>query len=213
MTNFGTRALTGVSLALLVVGAATFGVATVQIRDAEASIGRGALPPLAPLAGLRLPASAYPGYVSDAATPLVKTRLGSELGSIWLPSLKERWTIIEGTRRSDLRLGVGHVVHTAYPGARSNVALAGHRETVFSHLSELAVGDRVVLRTNAGRFTYRVVGTRIVKKTAVNVLAASTTARLTLITCYPFVHYGPSPQRYIVFAKLVTAEPAAVSGA
>lgn len=195
-------------MALLVAGAATFGVATVQIRRAEAGIMTVALPPLAPLADLRIPAAAYPAYVSDAAKPVTNSRLGARIGSIWLPSLAERWSVVEGTRGSDLQLGVGHVVHTAFPGALSNVALAGHRETVFSHLGELSVGDRIVLRTDAGRFTYRVVGTRIVKADAVGVLKPTDTARLTLITCYPFVKYGPSPQRYIVLAKLVTAEPA-----
>lgn len=213
MTPFGSRAVTGVSLALLVAGAAAFGVATVQIRDAKASVGTVSLPPLAPLAELRIPAAAYPAYVSDAAKPLVKSPLGSKIGSIWLPSLAERWVVVQGTRGSDLRLGVGHVVSTAWPGAVSNVALAGHRETVFSHLGDLVAGDRIVVRTNDGRFTYRVTGTRLVKPNAVSVLAPTATGRLTLITCYPFVDYGPSPQRYIVIAKLVTAEPALPAGA
>lgn len=213
MKFFGTRAFTGLSLALLISGAATFGVATMQIRDAQASVSSFSLPPQVPLASLRSPVIAVTGAVSDAATQLTKTRLGSAFGSIWMPSLHERWSVIEGTRRADLRLGVGHVVHTAMPGVVSNVALAGHRETVFSHLGSLVVGDRVVLRTSAGRFTYRVVGTRIVKANAVSVLAPSKTARLTLITCYPFIRYGPSPQRYIVIAKLVSTELAAPSGA
>lgn len=121
--------------------------------------------------------------------------------------MHERWSIVEGTRAVDLRRGVGHVANTAFPGDVSNTALAGHRETVFTHLGKLVVGDRVVVRTSSGRYTYRILRTRVVKANAVAVLAPSTYARLTLITCYPFVHYGPSPERYIVIAKLVTAQP------
>ncbi len=208
MTSIRARALTVISAALLITGAAAFAVSTVQIRQAEASVRNIALPPLAPLSALQIPAAAYPASVSDAAVRLGKLRMGSEFGSIWIPRFKERWAIVEGTRLSDLRLGVGHVVHTALPGAVSNVVLAGHRETVFTHLGDLRLGDRVVVRTNAGRFTYRIVATRIVKPDAIGVLAPSTTAKLTLITCYPFVHYGPSPKRYIVTANLVAAIPA-----
>jgi sortase A len=175
-----------------------------------ACLGFIALPPPPPLADLRIPAAAYPAAIARTAVPS-KVKLGASLGSIWMPSLHERWAIIEGTRMSDLRRGVGHVVHTALPGALNNAVLAGHRETVFSRLGDLVVGARVVVRSNQGLFTYRVIGTRIVKANAMSVLAASTTAKLTLITCYPFVHYGPSPQRYIVTAKLVSAELAVKS--
>jgi len=170
-------------------------------------------PPLAPLSQLRLPAADYPAIAAGSARQPATTRLGARIGSIWLPSLKERWTIIEGTRRADLRRGVGHVANTALPGAVNNSVLAGHRETVFSHLRELSPGDRVVVRTNAGRFTYAVVRTRIVKADAIGVLAPTSTARLTMITCFPFHNYGPSPQRFIVIATLVAAVPAVNSGA
>jgi sortase A len=207
-----TRVLTGASLALLITGVATFGVATVQIRGAEASVRSTTSPPLAPLSQARIPVAAYPAIAANTATRLGSPRLGARIGSIWLPSLEERWTIIEGTRRADLRRGVGHVASTALPGATSNSVLAGHRETVFSRLGELSLGDRVVVRTNAGRFTYAVVRTRIVKADAIGVLAATSTSRLTMITCYPFRNYGPSPQRYVVIAKLVAALPSVADG-
>jgi sortase A len=212
MTGFRVRALTVGSAVLLSGGIVAFGVATLQIREMDASVGRVVLPPLVPRVDLQNPVSAQMASLGET-TKAKRVKLGTTLGSIWLPSLDERWAVIEGTRRSDLRIGVGHVVQTALPGALSNAVLAGHRETVFSRLGELVVGNRVVVRTNAGRFTYRVTGTRIVKSNAIGVLAATATARLTLITCYPFVHYGPSPQRYIVTAKLVSVELPAKSAA
>ncbi|MHB0928108.1 MAG: sortase [Candidatus Nanopelagicales bacterium] len=211
MTAIRARALTVAGAALLITGAVTFTVATMQIRQAEASVSSVALPPLAPLSALRAPSGLPPASVSDAATLLARPHMGRAFGAIWLPSLHQRWAIVQGTRMSDLRLGVGHVVGTAMPGATSNTVLAGHRETVFDKLGRLAIGDRVVVRTDDGRFTYRVTGTRIVKPTAVSVLAPTKTAVLTMITCYPFVHYGPSPQRYIVTARLVTSELSAVA--
>ena len=205
MAGFRVRVLTVGSAVLLSGGIVAFGVATLQIREMDASVGRVALPPLVPLADLQNPVSAQMATLVETTTAK-RAKLGSTLGSIWLPSLGERWAVIEGTRRSDLRHGVGHVVQTALPGAVSNAVLAGHRETVFSRLGDLVIGNRVVVRTAAGRFTYRVTSMRIVKSNAIGVLAATATARLTLITCYPFVHYGPSPQRYIVTASLISAE-------
>ncbi len=205
MAGIRVRVFTVGSAVLLLSGIVAFGVATLEIREMDASVGRLVLPPLVPLADLQSPVSAEAASLLET-TAVKRAKLGSTLGSIWLPSLDERWAVIEGTRRSDLRLGVGHVVQTALPGAGSNAVLAGHRETVFSRLGDLVVGNRVVVRTTAGRFTYRVTGTRIVKSNAIGVLAATATARLTLITCYPFVHYGPSPQRYIVTAMLISAE-------
>ena len=212
MTGFRVRVLTVGSAVLLSGGIVAFGVATLQIREMDASVGRVVLPPLVPLVDLQNPVSAQMASLGETTTAK-RVKLGTTLGSIWLPSLDERWAVIEGTRRADLRIGVGHVVQTALPGALSNAVLAGHRETVFSRLGDLIVGNRVVVRTSAGRFTYRVTGTRIVKSNAMGVLAATATARLTLITCYPFVHYGPSPQRYIVTAKLVSVELPAKSAA
>ena len=43
----------------------------------------------------------------------------------------------------------------------------------------------------------------VVPPTARNVLAPTSDARLTLVTCYPFYYAGPAPERFIVQARLV----------
>ena len=47
---------------------------------------------------------------------------------------------------------------------------------------------------------YRVERVWVVYPEDVSVLDATPTRSLTLVTCYPFYHVGPAPQRYIVRA-------------
>lgn len=52
---------------------------------------------------------------------------------------------------------VGHYPHSAQPGERGNVALAGHRNThgePFRRLDRLRAGDTVLLDTAGARYTY-----------------------------------------------------------
>jgi sortase A len=48
-----------------------------------------------------------------------------------------------------------------------------------------------------------VLETKIVEPTAVEVLAPTPSATLTLITCYPFHYVGPAPRRFVVRAERV----------
>ena len=50
---------------------------------------------------------------------------------------------------------------------------------------------------------YRVERTWVVSPEDVSVLDATPTRSLTLVTCYPFYHVGPAPQRFIVRAVRV----------
>jgi LPXTG-site transpeptidase (sortase) family protein len=122
------------------------------------------------------------------------------VGRIEIPRLGVSTIVVEGTSGRALRRGVGHVERTAFPGERGNVGLAGHRDTYFGALGEIAKGDRVRLVTPDGTFEYRVKSIEIVTPDRVDVLATTSTPTLTLVTCYPFRWVGPAPRRYVIRA-------------
>jgi sortase A len=137
------------------------------------------------------------------APKYVPIKLGEPIGIISIPKLSEVYPIVQGTDASDLEKGVGHFVGSVMPGIKDNTVLAGHRDSVFSKLGKLVVGDLVTISTSDGTFIYSVTKTRIVLPTDKTVIVPTPNATLTLITCYPFYYIGSAPKRYIVSANLV----------
>jgi sortase A len=138
-----------------------------------------------------------------------KPKLGDQIGTLWIPRIKRRIAIIEGTGAKQLKLGVGHYEGSVLPGVSDNSVLAGHRDSVFRNLADLKVGDLMTVRTAYGTFVYEVQKIRIVKADDRTVIVPTKEAILTLITCYPFRFIGSAPKRYIVQAGLVIGEAVA----
>lgn len=82
----------------------------------------------------------------------------------------------------------GHLEGTAMPGSGSNVVLSGHVQSltsgnVFARIDELESGDEIVLRTDVGQLTYRIVGKSVVRNDDLSVVQPTEREELTLITC------------------------------
>jgi len=123
-----------------------------------------------------------------------------------IPSLHLEVPVLEGTDRVTLDRGVGHIEHTAAPGADGNSGIAGHRDGFFRGLKDVVPGDSIELETLHEREQYRVDRLWIVDPTDVSVLDPTPTRSLTLVTCYPFYFVGSAPQRYIVRAVRVESD-------
>jgi len=124
------------------------------------------------------------------------------IGRLSIPRLNVRAVVREGTEAGILSVALGHVAGTALPGQVGNVAVAGHRDTLFRGLRNVRVGDRIEFETqDKGRFLYEVENTSIVSPTQVSVLTAGLHPELTLVTCYPFNYVGSAPYRFIVKAR------------
>ena len=129
---------------------------------------------------------------------------GDVIGSLLIPSLNQVFPIIQGTGDEELKKGVGHFAQSVLPGQNDNSVLSGHRNTVFSELGDLIIGDDLIVITIAGTFTYQIDGIRIVDKDDNTVIVPTDNAILTLTTCYPFDGLDLKPsERYIVTASLV----------
>lgn len=131
---------------------------------------------------------------------------GDNIGSLMIPALKRKLPIIQGTSEKELKKGVGHFVQSVLPGEEDNCVLSGHRDTVFSQLDKLKIGDQLIVETSAGTFTYEVSGTRIVHKDDKTVIVPNDNAVLTMTTCYPFNAIGKAPDRFIVSANLINSK-------
>lgn len=110
--------------------------------------------------------------------------------------------VLAGANGRSIAFGPGHVFGTANPGEAGNSVIGGHRDTHLRFLKDVKVGERFLVdRPDGQRVAYRVSNTRIVHKSAVEVLGQSGPDRLTLITCWPFdALRAGGPDRYVVEA-------------
>jgi sortase A len=121
--------------------------------------------------------------------------------------------VVEGISGNALRAGAGHYPTTALPGDQGNVAIAGHRTGFgepFRHLDALRPGDKVVMETPVGTYTYQVMSPFeghknpwITNPKDLSVISPTLEAVLTLTTCDP---PHTSKNRLIVRAKLIKSE-------
>lgn len=136
---------------------------------------------------------------------------GSAIGRVEIPRLGVSAIVRAGSDARTLRLAVGHIPGTAYPGESGNVGLAGHRDTFFRKLREIRPDDVIQITTGEGTFRYRVERTTVVNPRDVWVLDATDHDVLTLITCYPFSYIGAAPQRFVVRAALAASPTIALT--
>ncbi|CAM5454139.1 class E sortase [Kitasatospora aureofaciens] len=155
---------------------------------------------------------------------------GKGFAIIYLPKLGLKFPIAEGTSKSavlDKGL-VGHYTGTAMPGDQSgNFALAAHRNThgePFRYINELGKGDKVVVETAFGYYTYELTGgipqtspnnVSVIKPVPNGSGYTGPGRYITLTTCTPEF---TSKFRLILFGKLVEerprsqGKPAAITG-
>ncbi len=136
-------------------------------------------------------------YVQAIARP------GIPAGALLIPSIGLEVPVYSSTSELDLNRGAGHIEGTAPLGMGGNVGIAAHRDGFFRGLEALHIDADVILEVDGQQMRYRVVDIRIVKPTAVHVLAPTATPSITLVTCYPFYFVGNAPERYIVRAELI----------
>ena len=111
--------------------------------------------------------------------------------------------VYHGTDRVTLDRGLGYIEGTTPPGEVGNIALSGHRDSVFRVLKDIKVGDSIEVRTSKGVEDFEVSDISIVGALEVSVLDPTDTTVLTLITCHPFYYVGYAPDRFIVRATPV----------
>ncbi len=132
---------------------------------------------------------------------------GEVIGEIQVPRLGLNDMVVQGDSAASLRHAVGHVAKSALPGEWGNVALAGHRDTLFRPLRDIQIGDEIRFKTIEHVFDYVVESIEVVSPADIRVLEATAGHELTLITCFPFYYVGPAPKRFIVRARQTEVVP------
>ncbi len=130
---------------------------------------------------------------------------GEEVGRLVIPAIETGYSIYWGADEATLDQGVGMYVSewTTTPDQQRHTVLSGHRDTVFTGLGEMGIGDSVFLEYGGQRYEYAVEKTWITDAEDRTVIVDKDEATLTLTTCYPFDYIGYAPERYIIRASLI----------
>lgn len=112
--------------------------------------------------------------------------------------------VLSGGSGEALAFGPAHVPGSAAPGGAGLSLIAGHRDTHFRGLRNLAPGEIVSLETADGTISrYRVSGAQVVHRDNA-AFPRGGDGRLALVTCFPFDTPNPyGPLRFIVFADII----------
>lgn len=123
--------------------------------------------------------------------------------AIRVPRLNYFAAVRQGVSLDVLFDGPGHYTTTPMPGQQGNVGIAAHN-TYWIAFGVLKPGDKVILETRYGTFTYQIYGSTIVSPNNTTVLAPTTDHRLTLTTCWPLWAGALATKRLVFFAEEVS---------
>ncbi|MFC7321577.1 class D sortase [Halobacillus campisalis] len=133
---------------------------------------------------------------------------GEEMAELKLPSVEQKYPVFWGTDDDTLTQGVG--MHdsewTVTPDVNGHTLISGHRDTVFSEMGDLVIGDLVYLEYEGKEYAYQIRQLYVVEEDDKSVVVEKDKPTLTISTCYPFQFVGDAPYRYIVEADLVEVE-------
>jgi sortase A len=119
-----------------------------------------------------------------------------------IPAIGVDAPVVQGDGWDQLKKGVGQHIGSANPGQAGNAVLSGHDDVfgeIFRDLINLQPGDQVILYTAQHQYIYVVISSQIVEPTQVEVMATTSEATVTLISCYPYLIDN---KRIVVSAKL-----------
>lgn len=132
-------------------------------------------------------------------------------GVISIPKLDLEMPIYLGATYQHMARGAAHLTQTSLPigGLNTNCVIAGHRgwgsASYFRYITELELGDKVIITNLWETLTYVVVETRIIDPNDVEeILIQEGKDMITLLTCHPYASGGK--QRYLIFCERVIEE-------
>ena len=113
--------------------------------------------------------------------------------------------VLAGGSGRTLAFGPGHLSASSLPGEIGNTVIAGHRDTHFSFLRDVEVGELLVIETVSGeKHLYEIFDIEVVDSRRGSLILDTDTSILSLVTCYPFEAIDPGgPMRYVVTAKML----------
>ncbi len=113
--------------------------------------------------------------------------------------------VLAGGSGRTLAFGPGHLSASSLPGESGNTIIAGHRDTHFSFLRDMSIGETLSIEEISGlKHLYKVIGIDVVDSRRGSLLLDTESPMLSLVTCYPFdASVAGGPLRYVVTAKML----------
>ena len=126
------------------------------------------------------------------------------LAQLDVPRLNQTLYVMQDDTGESLAFGPGHMPASSALTENGHVVIAGHRDSHFSFLRDVKMGDLIVTQNSqAKNQQYRVIE-RLVIDTTKEEIQLLDYAQLTLITCYPFDEVIPGgPLRLVIHAEPV----------
>ena len=113
--------------------------------------------------------------------------------------------VLAGSSGQALAFGPGHVERTPDAGERGVAVYSAHRDTHFSFLRDVAIGDEIVVTRHDGNVShYRADGASVVRFDASGIDPLTDGYELVLSTCWPFDAVTPGPELYVLHASMIS---------
>ncbi len=125
------------------------------------------------------------------------------VGRLMGPRLGINQIILADTSGQSLAFGPGQVENGVFPDGTQSLLLSGHRDTHFSFVQDLQLGDTITVQTIPGDWlAYSVQSTAVLDSRSERLTTNQAEASLLLVTCYPFDALLPGgPLRFVVTAR------------
>lgn len=133
-----------------------------------------------------------------------------------VPRLGASAIVLKGASGQALAFGPGLLDGTPAPGEPGTSVIAAHRDTQFSFLRDVHIGDEIrVTRSDGAIYWFRIADARVVRWDASGVDPQADGHWLVLSTCWPLGAVTSGDLRYVVRAQMVgrqiTGETAAAA--
>lgn len=121
-----------------------------------------------------------------------------------IPRLNQSNYILAGSSGRNLAFSVTHMSQSGLLGENKTMVLSGHRDSHFSYLKNLKVGDKIIIKDTDNTMVYTMTKARVIDSTMhkINILNKN---ELLLTSCYPFDALSAGGNlKYVVYASPVS---------
>jgi sortase A len=121
-----------------------------------------------------------------------------------VPRLGKSAIVLAGASGQALAFGPGQLERTPDAGEEGTAVYSAHRDTHFSFLADVHLGDDIEVTRRDGKVLhFRVTGASVVRFDRSGIDPYASGRRLVLSTCWPLNARTQGPLRYVVHAEMV----------
>ncbi len=130
---------------------------------------------------------------------------GQRMGEVIIEDCQIYTSLYFGDGNYELNNGVGMYTGGYIPGYGKTVMIAGHNNTAFNGFKYAQKGQKVIIRTYYGTYTYEITDIQVKQSTDSSAYDFSVDREnLIMYTCYPFNELNLTPYRCFVYAKFIS---------